>query len=94
MATLRDLVDPTDPTDLQPEQRQREVAAILAAGVIRIRVKQAARVAPSGQTRPRWGGGTTSSIRRGAACMPKISPEFGEIPLELPRPGRPDGLCG
>jgi len=31
MATHRDVFDPTDPTDLLPEHRQHEVAAILAA---------------------------------------------------------------
>ena len=35
MAKRRDTVDASDPANLQPEQRQREVAAILAAGVIR-----------------------------------------------------------
>lgn len=35
MATRRDLFDPAHRIDLSPEQRTREVAAILAAGVIR-----------------------------------------------------------
>jgi len=47
MAMCRDLFDPTDPTDLQPEQRQREVAAILAAGLIRIREEQVRAGPPS-----------------------------------------------
>lgn len=41
MAKCCDLFDPTDPAILQPEQRQREVAAILAAGVIRMREQRA-----------------------------------------------------
>ena len=37
MAKRRDLLEPTDPDRLEPEQRLAEVAAILAAGVIRMR---------------------------------------------------------
>jgi len=37
MAPPRERFDPTDPAGLHPDQRQREVAAILAAGVIRAR---------------------------------------------------------
>ena len=40
MAKRRDLFDPTDPADLQPEQRLTEIAAILAAGVIRMRERR------------------------------------------------------
>jgi hypothetical protein len=78
MATRRDLFDPTDPASLHLEQRQREVAAILAAGVIRIRLRR----------------GTASSTRPTAACMSQISPEFGETRLELSRRSSPDGQCG
>ena len=78
MATRRVLFDPTDPTSLQPEQRQRDVAAILAAGVIRMRVRR----------------GTTSSSRRSAACMSQISPESGETRLELSPRSSPDGQRG
>ena len=35
MATRRDLLDPTDPARMSPEQRLSEVAAIVAAGVVR-----------------------------------------------------------
>jgi hypothetical protein len=79
MATRRGLVDPTDPSDLQPEQRQRDVAAILAAGVIRMRVRR---------------GTIASSRRRTAAGMSQISPESGETRLELSRRSSPDGQCG
>lgn len=37
MATRRVLFDPADPFSLEPEQRQREIVAILAAGAIRMR---------------------------------------------------------
>jgi len=87
MTTRRDLIDPTDPTDLRPEQRKREVAAILASGVIRMRERQqAVSVGNSRQFRGRtvmpnvaqglgWvGRGTASSCRRRAAYMSQISP--------------------
>ncbi len=78
MATRRDRFDSTDPANFQPEQRQREVAAILAAGVIRMRVRR----------------GTASSSRRAAACISQIPPESGETRLELSRRSSPDGQCG
>lgn len=78
MATRRVLFDPTDPTSLQPEQRQRDVAAILAAGVIRMRVSR----------------GAASSSRDAAACMSQIPPESGESRLELSRRSSPDGQRG
>ena len=78
MATRRDPVDPTDPADLQPEQRQREVAATLAAGVIRMRQRR----------------GAASSRHRLAACMSQISPDSGETRLELSRRSSPDGQRG
>lgn len=42
MAKRRDLFDPSDPVSLQAEQRVTEVAAILAAGVLRMRERQRA----------------------------------------------------
>lgn len=42
MATRRVLFDPADPIDLDPDQRLREVGAILAAGVIRMRIRRGA----------------------------------------------------
>ena len=39
MTSRRHLFDPTDPSGLGPEQRLGEVAAILAAGVIRMRAR-------------------------------------------------------
>jgi len=78
MATRHVVFDPADAPDLHPEQRQREIAAILAAGVIRMRVRRAA----------------TSSSRRTPACMSEISPESGETRLELSRRSSPDGQCG
>lgn len=78
MATRRVPFDPADAAHLHPEQRQREVAAILAAGVMRMRVRR----------------GTTSSGRRTPACMPQIPPGSGETGLELSRRSSPDGQCG
>ena len=78
MATRRVLFDPGDPIDLHPEQRQGEVASILAVGVIRMRMRRVA----------------ASSSRRAAACMSQISGESGETRLELSRRSSPDGQCG
>ena len=94
MATRRDLFDPTDPANLQPEQRQREVAAILAAGVIRMREKRRAtraRVVRAPASRAR---GDASSSRRRAVSMSQISPRSSETRLELSRQSSPDGQCG
>ncbi len=78
MATRRDLFDPTDPAILQPEQRLREVAGILAASVIRMRLRRSA--ASSECPRPTF--------------MPQISPESGETRLELSSRTSPDGRRG
>lgn len=78
MATPRERFDPTDPAGLHPEQRQRDVAAILAAGVIRMRVRSG--IVPSG--------------RRRTASMSQTSPESGETRLELSRRSSPDGQRG
>jgi hypothetical protein len=78
MATRRERFDPTDPASLHPEQRQREVAAILAAGVIRMRVRA----------------GAIRSGCRSSACMSQISPDSGETRLELSRRSSPDGQRG
>jgi len=78
MATRRVLFDPTDPASLPPDQRRREIATILAAGVIRMRQRR----------------GAASTRRRAAACLSQISPESGETRLELSRRSRPDGQCG
>jgi len=92
MATRRDLFDPTDPATLQPEQRQREIAAILAAGVIRMREQRAVTVP---KFRPcRNEAHSPSSPNRGRGCVPKISPESGGTRLELSHETRPDGQCG
>lgn len=77
MAAPRDRFDPSDPACLHPEQRQREVAAILAAGVIRMRVRR----------------GATSSSGRTAARMSQIPPDSGVTRLELSRRSSPDGQC-
>ena len=63
MAKRRELFDPTDPDRLQPEQRLTEVAAILAAGVIRIREQRAVTV-PKVRPCRNWGHNTTSPNRR------------------------------
>ena len=49
MTARRDPFDPTDPAYLQPEQRQREVAEFLAAGVIRMRERRRAVAATAGR---------------------------------------------
>jgi ribosomal protein L19E len=94
MATRRVLFDPADPADLQPDQRQREVAAILAAGVIRMREKRGAAPSRIVRTRADRAHGTASSSRRWAACTSQISPESGQSRLELPRRSSPDGQRG
>lgn len=78
MAARRVLFDLADPADLHLEQRQREVAVILAAGVIRMRLRR----------------GAASPHSRAAACMSQISPQSGETRLELSRRSSPDGQCG
>ena len=84
MATRRNLFDPTDPAGLQPEQRLHEVAAILAAGVIRMRDQQAVSL-PTVRPCRNWVRSTGSSRRLAAASMSKISPESGATRLELSR---------
>jgi len=93
MATRRDLFDPTDPEGLQSEQRLSEVAAILAAGVIRMREQRAVTVS---EVRPcrNWVRSTGSPRRRAAASVSKIPPESDETRLEVSRETRPDGQCG
>ena len=90
MIKRRDLFDPTDPDGLQPEQRLHEVAAILAAGVIRMRQR---RVVAMPKVRPRrnWARSTGSPKRRKATEFSKIPPESGGDCLELPRDTCPDG---
>lgn len=78
MATRRVLFDPADPIDLDPDQRLRKVAAILAAGVIRMRIRR----------------GTASPERPAAPCMSQNPPESGESRLELSRRSSPDGQRG
>lgn len=69
MATRCVPLDPADPTNLPPDQRQREVAAILATGVIRMRLRR----------------GATSSVRRTVAGMSQIPAESREARFELSR---------
>jgi hypothetical protein len=94
MATHRDLFDPTDPAKLQPEQCLTQVAAILAAGVIRMREKRKAAPAPIVRTRPGRSRGAASSSRRRIACMSPIPPDSRETRLEFSRLSSPDGQCG
>lgn len=91
--TTRDPFDPTDPANLQPEQRQREVAAILATGVIRMRERRAVSIPNVRPCRNRVRR-TGSTKRRAALGISKIPPESGENCLELSRSSRPDGPCG
>lgn len=90
MAMRRDLLDPTIPANLQPEQRQREVAAILAAGVIRMRQNGRGRPRPIAP-RARTCDAPHSVAPVAPACMSQILPESGETRLELSRDGCPDG---
>lgn len=53
MTKRRDLFDPTDPDRFQPEQRVTEVAAILAAGVIRMRSRRRLDPASTQRFRPK-----------------------------------------
>lgn len=78
MHTRCDLSNPAGVAEFPPEQRECEVAAILAAGVIRMRLRR----------------GTASSSRRRGTSMSQISPEPGETRLELSRRSGPDGQCG
>jgi hypothetical protein len=93
MATRRDLFDPSDPEQLRPEQRLAEIAAILAAGVIRMRQRGAVGVHKVRLCR-KWIRGTGSPRRRKAARMSQIPSDSGENRLELSRGSRPDGQCG
>lgn len=93
MAKRRDLFDPSDPANLQPEQRLAEVAAILAAGVIHMRERRAATVRNVHPCR-NWVRGTTSPNRLRKTCMPKVFPESGRTRLELSCRTRPNSQCG
>ena len=68
MATRRDLFDPSDPEQLQPEQRLTEVAAILAAGMLRIRQRRQV---------------TMPNVRLGRNRGPALAPPRGRAP-QLP----------
>ena len=64
MAKRSDLFDPTDP-DRLPVQRQTEVAAVLAAGVIRMREKRRAPPASrASRGRCRFSGARTATRSR------------------------------
>ncbi len=93
MVKRRDPFDPTDPDRLQPEQRLTEVAAILAAGVIRMRERRAVAV-PKARPCRNSASSPSQPNRRREACMPKIPPESGETRLELSRRSSPDGQRG
>ena len=94
MAKRRDLFDPADPGHLRPEQRLNEGAAILAAGVIRMRKQRRVATTLNGQRGPHRVSGAASPRCHVAACVPKISPESRETCLELSRRSSPDGQCG
>lgn len=49
MAKRSDLFDPTDPAHMTPQQGLGEVAAVLAAGVLRMRERRRKRAAASPQ---------------------------------------------
>ena len=93
MTTRRDLFDPTDPANLQTDQRLTEVASLLAAGVIRMREKRAAET-PKLRSCRKSVGDTGSPRDRPAAPLTKISTESSENCLELSRGSCPDGPCG
>jgi len=94
MATGRDLFDPTDPTGLTPEQRLTGIAAILAAGLVRMRERRRATATGNGGARPGRTRGTAASDRRTLAYTSEISPESGETRLELSHRSSPDGQRG
>ena len=49
MAQRSDLFDPTDPAHMTPQKRLAEVAAVLAAGVLRMRERRRKRAIASPQ---------------------------------------------
>lgn len=79
MAKRRDLFDPTDPTRLEPGQRLAGVAAILAAGVIRMRQKRRAVAAPNVRTCP---DGRAAPSHR-VAVRPRACRRFRRNPAKL-----------
>lgn len=93
MASRRDLFDPSDPEQLRPEQRLVEVAAILAAGVIRMR-GQCGAALPKVRLSRNSVCSTGSAAPLAARGISKIPPESGGNCLELLRRTRPDGQCG
>ena len=70
MAKRRDLFDPTDPADLQPEQRQCEIVAVLAADMIHMRQKRGVVAVPDARVCPGRVHRTTSRGRRLAGDEP------------------------
>jgi len=94
MAARFDLHDPSDPEQLRPEQRLVEVAAILAAGVVRMRERRRAVLLPQ-SARPRVRRCRNSTRRTGssrhdesphgtpASALSKILSESRETCLEL-----------
>jgi len=89
MAVRPDLFDPTDAAGLQPEQRLTEVAAILAAGVIRMRGRRAAALHKVRQCRNNRSAGLSG--RGEVRSMSQIPSESGQNRLELSRRSSPDG---
>lgn len=93
MAVRHELFDPTDPAILKPEQRHREVATILAAGLIRMREQRSVTV-PNVRSCRNSGRSTSPVGLRRSSDMSEIPPESGETRLEVSRSSRPDGPCG
>lgn len=92
MAVRRELFDPTDPASLPPTDRITGVAAILAAGVIRMRTRQAVSVPKVRLSRNTRSAGAWKSSA--APSMSQIPSDSGGTRLEVSGSSRPDGQRG
>jgi len=93
MTTRRGLHDPTDPTNMPASQRLAEVAAILAAGVIRMRAGRAVAL-PRVRRCRNSARSTVSRGRQPTSGVSENSSESGETRLEVSHRSRPDGQRG
>ena len=82
----------TTDVPLAPEERLREVAAILAAGLLRLRSPACAALTPGAAgRRPQLAAPADMS---GEPAAPKEPAETSQKPLGLPAPPRPDPPAG
>lgn len=93
MAVRRELLDPTDPASVPPTDRVTEVAAILAAGVIRLRAERTSAL-PRFRSRRNSAGHGGAGTSKPPPGTSKFPPESRETRLEVSRSSRPDGPCG